>query len=160
MVTNHIIEKVSVDVQELLQSLVEIKSIAYANEESRSPRSVLRLHNLTWFHAFLCWCIVGFHTKRMTSHKFYGAYFHKISAHAAIQNRLISGKSCHAAEQERVFNAITNITRDIHPRNLDILLEICFYSYKSKWIWEYTIQIIAPQSSKLIFQSWLILFLP
>ena len=29
----------------------------------------------------------------------------------AIQNRLISGKSCHAQEQERVFNTITNITR-------------------------------------------------
>ena len=111
MVTNHIIGKVSVDVQKLLQSLVEIQSIAYANEESRSPRSVLRLHNLTWLHAFLCWRIISFHTKRMTSRKFYGAYFHKISAHAAIQNRLISGKSCHAEEQERVFNAITNITR-------------------------------------------------
>ncbi len=48
----------------------------------------------------------------MSCRKFYGVYFHKISAHAAIQNRLISGKSCHAEEQERIFNAVTNITQE------------------------------------------------
>jgi hypothetical protein len=91
--------------------LVEIQAIAYAYEGSRSPRSVLRFHNLTWLHAFLCWQVIGYHTKNISCRKFYGVYFHKISAHAAIQNRLISGKSCHAEEQERVFNAVTNITQ-------------------------------------------------
>ena len=47
----------------------------------------------------------------MSFRKFYGVYFHKLSAHAAIQHCLISGKSCHAEEQERVFNAVTQITR-------------------------------------------------
>ena len=146
--------------QKLLQSLIEIQSIAYANEESRSPRSVLRLHNLTWLHAFLCWHIIGFPHQEDEQPQVLWCISSQNFSTTAIQNRLISGKSCHAAEQERVFNAITNITRDIHPRNLDILLEIYFYAYKLKRIWEHTIQIIPPQSSKLTFQSWLILFLP
>ena len=111
MVTNRVIGKISQGAQMLLQTLVEIQSIAYSRDESRSPRSVLRFHNLTWLHAFLCWEVIGYHTKQMSSRKFYGVYFHKLSAHAAIQHRLVSGKSCHAEEQERVFNAVTNITR-------------------------------------------------
>ncbi|CAB4002167.1 Hypothetical predicted protein [Paramuricea clavata] len=110
-VTNRVIGKVSLEVQRLLQTLVEIQAIAYGRDENCSPQSVLRFHNLTWLHAFLCWQVIGYQTKKMTCRKFCGVYFHKLSAHAAIQNRLISGKSCHAEEQERVFNAVTNITR-------------------------------------------------
>ena len=111
MVTNRVIGKISQGAQRLLQTLVEIQSIAYGRDKSRSPRSVLRFHNLTWLHAFLCWQVIGYETKQMSCRKFYGAYFHKMSAHAAIQHRLVSGKSCHAEEQERIFNAVTNITR-------------------------------------------------
>ena len=35
-------------------------------------------------------------------------YFHKIPAHGAIQNRIISGKSCHAEE----CNVINQVIRD------------------------------------------------
>ena len=111
MVTNRVIGKISQGAQRLLQTLVEIQSIAYGRDESRSPRSVLRFHNLTWLHTFLCWQVIGYETKQMSCRKFYGVYFHKMSAHAAIQHRLVSGKSCHAEEQERIFNAVTNITR-------------------------------------------------
>ena len=111
MVTNQVIGKISLKAQMLLQTLVEIQSIAYGRDENRSPRSILRFHNLTWLHALLCWQVIGYETKQMSFRKFYGVYFHKLSAHAAIQHRLISGKSCHAEEQERVFNAVTQITR-------------------------------------------------
>ena len=43
---------------------------------------------------------------------------HHITSHAPIQNRLISGRSANTEEQERIFNAITNITRtasSFHP---------------------------------------------
>jgi hypothetical protein len=52
MVTNRIIGKASVEVQKLLQTLVEIQAIAYACEGSRSPRSVLRFHNLNGYTHF------------------------------------------------------------------------------------------------------------
>ena len=50
--------------------------------------------------------------------KFYGTYFHNITSHAPIQNCLISGRSANTEEQERIFNAITNITctmSSFHP---------------------------------------------
>ena len=97
--------------QKLLQSLIEIQSIAYANEESQSPHSVLRSHNLTWLHAFLCWHIIGFPHQEDEQPQVLWCISSQNFSTTAIQNRLISGKSCHAEEQERVFNAITNIAR-------------------------------------------------
>jgi hypothetical protein len=36
-------------VQQLLTTLVEIQRIAYSSESERTPKSVLRLHNMTWY---------------------------------------------------------------------------------------------------------------
>ena len=41
-------------VQQLLTTLVEIQRIAYSSESERTPKSVLRLHNMTWYHGILC----------------------------------------------------------------------------------------------------------
>ena len=51
-----------------------------------------------------------FPIEKLTVRKFYGTYFYNITSHAPIQNRLISGRSANTEEQERIFNAITNIT--------------------------------------------------
>ena len=103
--------KINSKAQLLLDTLVKIQEIAYGSEAARSPRSVLQFHNLTWCHGILCRETIGFTLKYMTTRKFYGTYFHNITAHAAIQNRLVSGRSTYIEEQERVFNAITSITR-------------------------------------------------
>ena len=68
----------------------------------------------------------------MSCRKFYGVYFHKISAHAAIQNRLISGKSCHAEEQERVFNAVTNITQSTSSKRPEHIIGNVFLRIQSE----------------------------
>ena len=56
----------------------------------------------------------------MSTRKFYGNYFHNITAHAPIQNKFISGRSANTKEQERVFNSINNITRTSsnHPDHI------------------------------------------
>jgi hypothetical protein len=108
-------------IQELLSTLVEIQRIAYSSEAERTPKSVLRLHNMTWYHGILCREIFGFKLKELTTRKLYGNYYHNITSHAAIQHRLISGKSCNVEEQERIFNTITNITKSTssyHPSHI------------------------------------------
>ena len=70
MVTNRVIGKICQGAQMLLQTVFEIQSIAYSRDESRSPRSILRFHNLTWLHVFICWEVIGYHTKQMSC----GAY--------------------------------------------------------------------------------------
>ena len=108
-------------VQQLLNSLVEIQRIAYSSERDRTPKSVLRLHNMTWYHGILCREVFAFKLNEMTTRKLYGNYFHDITSHAAMQHRLISGKSCNVEEQERVFSTITNITKSTssyHPSHI------------------------------------------
>ena len=121
MVSNQVGGLVNPMVQMLLDTLVEIQEIAYSLEAQRTPRSVLRLHKLTWYHGMLCRSVIGFSLKQMTSRKFYGNYFHNITSHAPIQTRLISGRSANTEEQERVFNSINNITRmtsSYHPDHI------------------------------------------
>ena len=81
VVLNNLRGSVNSMVQQLLDTLVEIQEIAYSLEAMRTPRSVLRLHNLTWQHAILCRSVMGFSLKQMTTRKFYGNYFHNITAH-------------------------------------------------------------------------------
>ena len=122
VVSNNLRGSVNSMVQQLLDTLVEIQEIAYSLEAMRTPRSVLRLHNLTWQHAILCQSVMGFSLKQMTTRKFYGNYFHNITAHAPIQQRLISGRSANTEEQERVFNSINNITRTTSSNHADHII--------------------------------------
>ena len=118
MVSNQVRGFVDTTVQLLLDTLAEIQEIAYSSDAQRTPRSVLRLHNLTWYHGMLCRSVIRFSLKQMTTRKFYGNYFHNITSHAPIQNRLISGRSAYTEEQERVFTTINHITRmtsSYHP---------------------------------------------
>ena len=108
-------------VQQLLTTLVEIQRIAYSSEAERTPKSVLRLHNMTWYHGILCREIFGFTLKELTTRKLYGNYYHNITCHAAVQHRLINGKACNVEQQERIFNTITNITKatsSYHPSHI------------------------------------------
>jgi hypothetical protein len=50
-------------VQQLLTTLEEIQRIAYSSEAERTPKSVLCLHNMTWYHGILCREIFGFTLK-------------------------------------------------------------------------------------------------
>jgi hypothetical protein len=78
-------------VQQLLTTLVEIQRIAYSSEAERSPKSVLRLHNMTWYHGILCREIFGFMLKALITCTLYGNYYH-ITCHAAVQHKVINGK--------------------------------------------------------------------
>ncbi|CAB4005601.1 Hypothetical predicted protein [Paramuricea clavata] len=120
-VSLHTRGKIPSKAQHLLDTLVEIQQIAYASEEARTPRQVLRFHNLTWLHGILCTEVIGFQLKKLTCRKLYGNYFHNITSHAAMQNRIINGRSSNVEEQERAFNTIKNITKGTssnHPNQL------------------------------------------
>ena len=92
-------------------TLVKIQRIAYSSEAERTPKSVLRLHNMTWYHGILCREIFGFMLKKLTTRKLYGNYWHNITCHAAVQHRLINRKACNVKQTRKVFNTITNITK-------------------------------------------------
>ena len=117
-VAQHTRGKINPKAQALLDTLVEIQAIAYSSDEKRTPRQVLRFHNLAWYHATLCKEVIEFKLNKLTCRKFYGNYFHNITSHAPLQNRIISGRSSNVEEQERIFNTLKNICRatsSYHP---------------------------------------------
>lgn len=108
-------------VQSLLDTMVDMQDILYKDDNKRSPRLILRYHNSSWYHHILCREIVGFNLQKMTVRKFYGTYFHDLTAHAPLQLRIISGRSSNAEEEERTFNtvkSITNTTSNYRPAHI------------------------------------------
>ena len=109
-----------VKIQSLLDTLTELSKLLYLPAQSRSPRLVLRLHNTAFLHAMLCKETIG-QPKILTSRKFYGRYWHSITAHAAKQSRIISGGSANTEEEERQFNSLQGITKLTNRRPGDII---------------------------------------
>lgn len=68
----------------------------------------------------ICKDIIG-QPKSLTSRKFYGRYWHSLTAHAGKQSRIISAKSTNTEEEERHFNTLQGVTRLTSRRPGDII---------------------------------------
>ena len=90
------------DICLLMNTIVEISEIQYANENKRNTTIILRLHNLTWLHHELCRQL--FHNlHKLGREKFFGLYLHAISCHASKQYEIMCLKSCNTENEERLF---------------------------------------------------------
>ena len=104
----------------VVDTLVEIREILYADRESRSPRSVLCLHNLTFIQGRLC-VRLFYSPKAISKRKMFGKYFHSLTTHAPILNRMIGLRSLNDELQERAFgqaNVICKTTSNYHPDHI------------------------------------------
>ena len=102
-------------VLQLLESLVEISSILYAEESKRSPKLILRFYNTTWIHFELC-CEL-FHTTNTISHqKMFGIYLHALLIHAPIQYEIMNLKSANTEHEERLFGQAKNMVQNTTNR--------------------------------------------
>ena len=68
----------------------------------------------------ICKDIIG-QPKSLTSRKFYGRYWHSLTAHAGKQSRIISAKSTNTEEEEGHFNILQGVTRLTSRRPGDII---------------------------------------
>ena len=105
----------------LLLTIVEISKILYADDVERTPRSILRLHNLTWFHQELCRdtfkCL-----HKVSCQKFFGLYLHTLTCHASKQYELVCLKSCNAEHEERLFGQVKRIAENTSNRKPENIL--------------------------------------
>ena len=115
-----LIGKVRPKIQTPLDSLTELSKLLYLPAQSRSPNLVLRLLNQAFTHAMTCKEVIG-QPKSLTSRKFYGRYWHSLTAHAVKQSRIISAKSTNTEEEERHFNILQGVTRLTCRRPGDII---------------------------------------
>ncbi|XP_032229951.2 uncharacterized protein LOC116613514 [Nematostella vectensis] len=120
LVTTALYSKVSRNIRLLLVTLCEMCEIFYASADRRSPKMILRLHNLCWHHAIRCGTILTPPTA-LTYRKFFGIYFHASISHASFLLRLHSHRSTNAETFERLFEKITDITKKTWGERLEDL---------------------------------------
>ena len=105
----------------LIDTVVEICQLMYSREEVRSPRAILRLHNLTLLHAAHCIEVLGT-PQKITKRKMFGRYFHAMMTHAASMYRLVALRSLNTEMQERLFNLCNDITKTTSNRQSSNLI--------------------------------------
>ena len=107
-------------IRRLLYSLAELCELLYAPSDKRTPRFILRLHNVTFCHVVAVRKVFNT-TEILTRRKLYGIYYHSITCHAPFTSRLISLSSVDTEEEEREFstiNAISKTTSNGHPEHI------------------------------------------
>ena len=111
-------------VHRLLMTLSEIQRILYLDDDHRTAKEILRLHNVAFEHFVLLKRVMK--TKKfsanMTRDKMFGKYSHNLMVHAPMQYRLISGKSVNVENEERFFNTIKAITKNTSDKKAGHLI--------------------------------------
>ncbi len=92
----------------LLETIVEISELLYADDSKRSPKTVLRLYNSTWLHFELC-CDLFQSTTTISHQKMFGIYLHALLVHGPPQYEIMSLKSANSEHEERLFGQAKNM---------------------------------------------------
>ena len=111
--------------REILLLFCEMMGMYYENDERRSPRSVLRLYNISFRHAQAIQRQL-IPTKELTLRKMCGIYYHGAVDHAPLLYRLVCLRSICAELFERYFDRIEDITRKTWNKHIEDLVPNAF----------------------------------
>ena len=113
LLTKNMHYKIDGDVHRLLRTFSEIQRILYLGDNFRTPKEMLRLHNVCFEHFVLLKKLIRIEksSAKMNRDKLYGKNKHNLLVHAPLQYRLVSGESINCEDEERFFNWIENITQ-------------------------------------------------
>ena len=92
----------------------------YAPAEKRTPRFILRLHNVTFCHVIAVRKVFKI-PQVLTYRKLFGIYYHSITCHAPLTSRIISLSSVDTEEEGREFSTINSISKSTsngHPEHI------------------------------------------
>ena len=113
------------DERDILLLFCEMMGIYYENEEKRSPRSVLRLYNISFRHGQAIQRLLT-PPKELTLRKLCGIYYHGAIDHAPLLYRLVCLRSTGAELFERYFDRIEDITRKTWNKHIEDLVPNAF----------------------------------
>ena len=102
------------DTQQVINTLAEISKLLYMTESNRSPRTILRLYNVTFLHGLLCTKLFK-NPHTMSVGQMFGLYFHKTTVHAAEDTRIVSGYSRLVEQDERQFKELRHTPTSGRP---------------------------------------------
>ena len=92
----------------LVSTIVRISEILYSYDSNRTPKTVLRLYNLTWYHHELC-CHLLSNPKHQSRSHLLGIYLHDLVVHAPAIYHQVCLRSTNAESQERLFSQAKHI---------------------------------------------------
>ena len=107
-------------IKRLLNTLAELCELLYAPADKRTPRFILRLHNVAFSHVIAVRKVIQI-PQVLTYRKMFGIYYHSITCHAPLTSRLISLSSVDTEEEEREFSTINSISKSTsngHPEHI------------------------------------------
>ena len=122
---------VSDKIKQLLCTLVNISQILYLSDSSRTPKTVLRLYNITWLHHELCSELIP-KPKTQARDRLYGAYFHDLVVHAPPQYQIVCLRSTNTESTEREFSQIKHIGLKATNRRPENVLTTVLLSMQAK----------------------------
>ena len=108
------------DEKEILLLFSEMMGMYYENDEKRSPRSVLRLYNISFRNGQAIQRRL-IPPKELTLQKMCGIYYHGAVDHASLLYRLVCLRSICAELFERYFDRIEDITRKTWNMHIDLV---------------------------------------
>ena len=141
------------DVLQIAQQLVEISEICYSYAHQRTPRTVLRLYNLTFSLGSSLVDIVGQLPKKVSAAKFYGIHFHGLTTHLPEVHRIVNIRSLVPEQEEASFYRLKQLslhTSNRHPQHVvdNAILRSQFSSSNSKCAYQQSV--LARQAGKVI----------
>ena len=114
--------KVSKDVVNMVDALVDIISTAYTPYNNRTPRLILRLFNQCFIFAVLCKSVIGI-PKKMTPRKFYGTHWHTLVTHFPETQRIFNLRSVLVEKEERSFGTLRSISLSTTNRRAENVVD-------------------------------------
>ena len=118
----------------LLNTIVRISEILYSFDSKRTPKIVLRLYNITWFHHELCYHFLSNPKHQSRSHLF-GIYLHDLVAHAPCIYQEVCLRSTNAESQERLFSQAKHIglrATNRKPENILPTILLCMQAKQNR----------------------------
>ena len=116
----HLGNNCRLSIRRLLNTLAELCELLYAPADKRTPRFILRLHNVAFSHVIAVRKVIQI-PQVLTYRKMFGIYYHSITCHAPLTSRLISLSSVDTEEEEREFSTINSISKSTsngHPEHI------------------------------------------
>ena len=111
----------------LLNTIVRVSELLYSYDQIRSPKTILQLYNVTWYHHELC-CHFLSNPKHQSRSHLFGIYLHDLVAHAPPIYQLVCLRSMNAESQESLFSQAKHIglkATSRKPENILPTILIC-----------------------------------
>ena len=104
----------------------------YSFDQKRTPKTILQLYNVTWFHHELC-CHLLTNPKHQSRSHLFSIYLHDLVAHAQPIYQLVCLRAVNTENQEHLFSQAKHISMKANsckPENVLPKILLCMQAWQ------------------------------